>query len=311
LGEGVFQTLNQQGRPTGEAYVQFKDEKDCKAALALDHHHIGHRYIEVYQSNEAERAKAQARSKPWSPVSQSSVVIRMRGLPFSSTEDDIRTFFSGVDLAGVHVMCDSLGRPSVHAFVELASEEIASQAMTYHKKLIGQRYIELFRSSVHELTTAVQQGPTRAMFGRDRFTQMVTANVADNSICVRMQGLPYSSTESDITRFFQEAGVTPVRIHRKHNGGEAYVEFATVQDARQAMTRHKANIGRRYIDLFRVSYQEMAEVVGLPTSRAYGYGASTYPAAALGLWQAPPQAYERDYRDYRDYRDTRDTYYRR
>jgi len=92
-----------------------------------------------------------------------------------------------------------------------------------------------------------------------------------------MQGLPYSSSESEITRFFQEAGVTPIRIHRKHNGGEAYVEFNNVFDAKQAMTKHKQNIGRRYIDLFRVSYQEMAEVVGLPSSR------SSYGSYGLGL----------------------------
>jgi len=78
-----------------------------------------------------------------------------------------------------------------------------------------------------------------------------------------MQGIPYTATEADIARFFNEAGVVPIRIHRRHNGGECYVEFSTVSDARQAMTLHKAHMGKRYIELFRVSFQEMASVVGV------------------------------------------------
>ena len=36
-----------------------------------------------------------------------------------------------------------------------------------------------------------------------------------------------------------EVGVTPVRIHRKADGAEAYVEFNSAYDADKAMTRHR------------------------------------------------------------------------
>ena len=42
----------------------------------------------------------------------------------------------------------------------------------------------------------------------------------------------------------QEGGVTPTRIHRNPDGGEAYVEFVNGNDAQKAMGRNRAHIGR-------------------------------------------------------------------
>merc|ERR1719410_2856814 len=97
------------------------------------------------------------------------------------------------------------------------------------------------------------------------------------STCLLMRGLPYSCTESDITKFFQEIDVTPIRIHRKADGAEAYVEFYNISDTDTAMSRHRSYIGRRYIELFRVTYDDMARTVGLPIS------STNIPASALNL----------------------------
>merc|ERR1712003_75816 len=97
------------------------------------------------------------------------------------------------------------------------------------------------------------------------------------SACLLMRGLPYSCTESDITKFFQEIDVTPIRIHRKADGAEAYVEFYNISDTDTAMSRHRSYIGRRYIELFRVTYDDMARTVGLPIS------STNIPASALTL----------------------------
>jgi hypothetical protein len=82
-----------------------------------------------------------------------------------------------------------------------------------------------------------------------------------------------------------EAGVTPFRVHRKETGGEAFCEFSTPLEAQTAMSRHKALIGHRYIELFRVSFRELAMIVGLnPTEAAGGGGAHAahVPSAAAG-----------------------------
>jgi len=133
-----------------------------------------------------------------------------------------------------------------------------------------------------ELTSAVTKPPTAYISGGGRgrgdgFRGPGYGGAELNSSVLRMQGIPFTATEADITRFFQDAGAVPIRIHRKHNGGEAYVEFGSPFDARQAMSLHKSHIGRRYIELFRVSWQEMADTVGLPMPRGgYGYDRDPY-----------------------------------
>merc|ERR1719361_154673 len=134
------------------------------------------------------------------------------------------------------------------------------------------RALGLTQSGTSQLmqTNGQQQKDSDAYRGNLHTTQYHQSKQlqAIKSTCILMRGLPYSCTESDITKFFQEIDVTPIRIHRKADGAEAYVEFYSVSDTDKAMTRHRNYIGRRYIELFRVSYEDMARTVGLPLDMA-------------------------------------------
>lgn len=71
--------------------------------------------------------------------------------------------------------------------------------------------------------------------------------------CVHMRGLPYRATEPDIYNFFSP--LNPVRVHIEIGPdgrvtGEADVEFATHEDAVAAMSKDKANMQHRYVELF-------------------------------------------------------------
>merc|ERR1719361_915375 len=133
------------------------------------------------------------------------------------------------------------------------------------------RALGLTQSGTSQLmqTNGQQQKDSDAYRGNLHTTQYHQSKQlqAIKSTCILMRGLPYSCTESDITKFFQEIDVTPIRIHRKADGAEAYVEFYNISDTDTAMSRHRSYIGRRYIELFRVSYEDMARTVGLPVQR--------------------------------------------
>ncbi|KAJ3588448.1 hypothetical protein NHX12_012041 [Muraenolepis orangiensis] len=71
--------------------------------------------------------------------------------------------------------------------------------------------------------------------------------------CVHMRGLPYRASETDIYNFFSP--LNPVRVHIEvgpdgRMSGEADVEFATHEDAVAAMSKDKANMQHRYVELF-------------------------------------------------------------
>ena len=85
-------TQSYEGRPTGEAFLEMEDDASYKAGLGKNKDHIGKRYIEVFESDRREMDYQLNRGKG---SSSSEGVIRLRGLPFNCTKDDILEFFKG------------------------------------------------------------------------------------------------------------------------------------------------------------------------------------------------------------------------
>eukprot|EP00887_Chlorella_sp_A99_P001529 scaffold8.g1529.t1 len=149
------------GKPTGEAYVSFKDAEEAQRALKeRQHKHMGPRYIEIFEAVEADLV-ARSLSGGEAGPSLAGRVIRLRGLPFTSSAADVVEFFSGIEVvggeAGVLFTCTPDSRPTGEAYVELGSEEAEAAALGRHKAKIGSRYIEIFTSSKADMYQAVQQ----------------------------------------------------------------------------------------------------------------------------------------------------------
>jgi RNA recognition motif. (a.k.a. RRM, RBD, or RNP domain) len=84
--------------------------------------------------------------------------IRMRGLPFSSTKEDIVTFFQA---EGLKVIPDTVvltfrgdGRATGEGYVGFESVDDSKAAMGLHRNTMGSRYIELFISNKEEHSRA-------------------------------------------------------------------------------------------------------------------------------------------------------------
>ena len=79
--------------------------------------------------------------------------------------------------------------------------------------------------------------------------------VGEHTGFLRMRGLPFSATREDITKFFVGYNPVPesVVLTYRNDGratGEAYVGFASPDDAKRAMELHRRSMGNRYIELF-------------------------------------------------------------
>lgn len=61
--DSIHITLNLEGRPTGEAYVEFASPEDSKAAMAKDRMTLGSRYIELFPSSHEELDEAVLRGR--------------------------------------------------------------------------------------------------------------------------------------------------------------------------------------------------------------------------------------------------------
>ncbi|XP_010153549.1 PREDICTED: G-rich sequence factor 1, partial [Eurypyga helias] len=169
-------------------------------------------------------------------------LIRAQGFPFSCTEEDVLNFFDNCRIRngenGIHFLLNSDGRPKGDALIELESKEDVQRALGKHLRYMGPRYVKVFE--VHDSDVE----------GLLRNLQDESQAIKDGVVLLR--GLPFSSTEEDITDFF--SGLTIIDIAFVYRGerrsGEAFVQFAAPDMAAKALLRHKEYIGNRYIEVY-------------------------------------------------------------
>lgn len=251
------------GKPSGEAFIELEHEDDISKALEMDRQYLGHRYVEVY---EITNSVAEAILKNDMNDAPSDFVVRLRGLPYSSSEPDIVHFFSGLDIVqnGITIVKDHQGRNSGQAYVEFTSQQAFEEALRKDREKIGPRYIEVFRSRKDEIR-AGWKTRTNSSLPQMRSTprnESITYNSLKNrsllssvlpSHCVHMRGLPFTASGEDIVQFFYPLVVSKVLIEFGPDGrpsGEADVYFSCHQEAVTAMSKDRMYIGERYIELF-------------------------------------------------------------
>jgi len=76
--------------------------------------------------------------------------VRIRGLPFETTEDDVLQFFADIALVDVLLEMTGDGRCSGTGFVVLGTDEALQAALLKNKESLGRRYVEVFTTTKAE-----------------------------------------------------------------------------------------------------------------------------------------------------------------
>jgi heterogeneous nuclear ribonucleoprotein F/H len=157
--EGIHIVMGPDGRSTGEAFVDLASADDVKQALTKNKNHIGRRYIDVFKAKRAEMDWALKHSGPPETTFELEAIVRLRGLPYGCTKEEIANFFSGLEIIpnGITILVDQFGRTTGDAFVQFASLELLTKALQKHKETIGHRYIEVFKSTYDELMSTLHR----------------------------------------------------------------------------------------------------------------------------------------------------------
>ena len=87
------------------------------------------------------------------------VIVRVRGLPFSAQERDVRGFFDGLGVKEIVFTLTPNGRPTGEAFVEFMENVLLQNVLSFQKQMLGKRYIEIFKASKQELVEAARSLP--------------------------------------------------------------------------------------------------------------------------------------------------------
>lgn len=161
----------------------------------------------------------------------------------------------------------------------------AELALQKDRQNMGRRYVEVFKCKKQDYYNAVA-GEVRYDGGYDGNNSY--SNISYNNIntdyyyhgsspprskrfqdkdqmeyteILKLRGLPFSVKKSEIFEFFKDFKVAEgkVVIACRPDGkatGEAYVEFESVDEAKEAMVKDKKMIGSRYVELFPSTHDE-------------------------------------------------------
>jgi len=185
------------------------------------------------------------------PFPASTVVLRMRGLPYSAREPDVREFFEGygVDEAPGSVVVVTHGFQRGEAYVRFASHEECAEAYAAKNRAnMKKRYIELYASTPGALD--LQRAAEEQLASHQRFF-------------IRLRGLPFQAGEGNVREFLEPLGyqaVLSVHLCTAADGrfnGNAFVELNSEHAVKDALERlNRQQMGSRYIEIFESSMLE-------------------------------------------------------
>lgn len=200
-------------------------------------------------------------------------VVKLRGLPFRASVEDVLKFFTSfpeLSSGNIYFKRHPDGRPSGEAFVVFESPEEAQRACQKDRETFGDkfgdRYVRVYptlESDVPDMQLAFQQ---------QHMMQQGHSHMHLDSV-VKMKSLPFDANQSDIIMFFEAYRLKPngvqlvVRSDNKPTG-EAFVDFESYEEASKAMREkdHKVfneKFGDRYVRLIQVSRKEMQATLAL------------------------------------------------
>ncbi|XP_053922392.1 G-rich sequence factor 1 [Cuculus canorus] len=282
---GIHFLLNRDGRRRGDALIELESKEDVQRALEKNLRYMGARYVKVFEVHDSDVEGLLQNLRDESQAINDGVVL-LRGLPFSSTEEDIADFFAGLKITDI-VFVYRGERRTGEAFVQFAAPEMAAKALSRHKEYIGNRYIEVYISRKRHMERHVLYDRPMVPYPRVRREQETLSeswrssstedsdteresklgregtgsaehgsqpgNIPSPLHFVHMRGFPTQASAQDIINFF--APLKPTRIMVEYNShgdatGAADVHFESREDAAAAMAKDGAQLECSAVELF-------------------------------------------------------------
>ncbi|XP_074946098.1 G-rich sequence factor 1 [Phalacrocorax aristotelis] len=282
---GIHFLLNRDGRRRGDALIEVESKADVQRALEKHLRYMGPRYVKVFEVHDSDVEGLLQSLRDESQAINDGVVL-LRGLPFSSTEDDITDFFTGLEITDIAFVYRGERRTG-EAFVQFAAPDMAAKALSRHRQYMGSRYIEVYVSRKHQMQRHMPYEKQLATYRKAGFEREAVAEQSrltnaggceakrENQLCregtersghvsepattssllhfVHMRGCPTQASAQDIINFF--APLKPTRIMVAYNShgdatGEADVHFESQEDAVAAMAKEGSQLQCSAIELF-------------------------------------------------------------
>ena len=197
-----------------------------------------------------------------------NLVVKVRGLPWEATEEDVYKFFYGLDVAdgGIALCLRRGGAKNGYALINFEKKQHQQLAIARNNQYVGIRYIEVFPASGKEfleIACVDKHFKAKVFLQRGEGTYHI----------IRMVGLPYNATGEQIKAFFADSEPSVTMLSGDNNDilfvkygdgcptGDAFVMFPNKEMLKLAMSKNKQNIGGRYISLHISTPAEVLQIL--------------------------------------------------
>ena len=125
-------------RPSGYAYLGFNEKSARDSILSMNYNkEIDGRVVSISRTSLLSNSVMHQLKNP---VETDSHCVRLRGLPFNVTEEEIVSFLEGCSVVEVGMCKNNRGLPIGQAVVKLSDAQSKEKAIGHTKKEIGNRF---------------------------------------------------------------------------------------------------------------------------------------------------------------------------
>lgn len=242
------------GKTKGMAFVEFIEREDMDKAISCHRNYLGDRYVDVSASTREDMELALAQVAVEEAKNDYSTIIKVSGMPYVAMHDEVATFFAGCDIKGgkkkgITFIMNEQGGPKGLCFVEFLTPEDAEQALKKDRDYMGNRFCQVVKSNQEVLEAAIKE------------MEEHKSNIEEPVL--KLKGLPFKVTKFDIRQFFEGCNISEIELMVNDKGncrGDAFVEFADIEDAQKAMGFSRQKISHRHVDIYKSSKKEWSDI---------------------------------------------------
>ncbi|XP_060535664.1 uncharacterized protein LOC132707745 [Cylas formicarius] len=274
------------GRKTGICYVQFTNALYKMEALKRDGQKLNNIEVKVEHISDEEFHNAIDRYHPRNedqqygddskfrsknitkyfnnsgeqePEITDYACLKIEDLPTYVKEQDILHMFSQHPLISLHL--NSKPRGGSVAYVKFSGKEVAKLA--YEEKsqhVIGGKPVTVKPCKDEEFDEVNKEKSAPLEEVKEENAGPLETD------CLSVSQLPAKTSDRDISDFFSDIGIVPLKIHLMSNNlgftGQAFCEFETKEEAATACSKDSTVLGSNTISVKPIKRQEMMAILG-------------------------------------------------
>lgn len=197
------------------------------------------------ESSSSSDAEEDVSSAAPASTGEAKFTIRLRGLPFTATEEQLREFLYPLDPLEIRLPLDRKNRPSGRAYIDMRSKADYDAALKRNGDHLGERYIEVSKDDGAALERDKDR-PAPEAIEKPKRKEYPELSADDETLAesgrIFVRNLAYACTEDDLKKLFEPFGpladvYMPLDSETKKSKAIAFVTFVMPEHAVEAFSK--------------------------------------------------------------------------